>query len=202
MFKLVRGVALTIIIAAAAVNANAETFGRSDEKYNDIKDFKKWKEVVKKAEMDDIVNGPITQKWKQDIARIGSMGLSQEQEIAAVNDYINRSITYAEDSQVWGVNDYWTSPTEVLSKGYGDCEDYAIAKYYSLKMLGISEDKMRVVVLNDERKNVLHAILVVDNDQGTNYVLDNQNERVMMDTQIAYYKPIYSINEHNWWKHS
>ncbi len=200
-FKLVKCALLAVSISFLASNANADMFGHGEAKYDDIHDFKKWKEVVKKAEMDEIVNGPITQKWHADIAKIGAMGLTREQKIAAVNDYMNKSIIYAEDIDVWGVTDYWTSPTEVLAKGYGDCEDYAIAKYYSLKQLGFNDEDMRIVVLKDTRKNELHAILVI-NENGTNYVLDNQNPNVMADSQIAYYQPIYSINEHNWWKHS
>ncbi len=202
MLKLVKLGLLSFIIAGFSANANAQVFGRDEEKYDDIKDFKKWNEVIKKQEMDMIVNGPTTRKWKENIEAISKMNLTREQKITAVNDFINKSLIYTEDRDVWHVSDYWASPTESLAKGYGDCEDYALAKYFSLEQLGFTDADMRIVVLNDTRKNVLHAILVINNPEGTNYVLDNQNKSVMLDSQIAYYTPIYSINEHNWWKNT
>lgn len=203
MLKLGKIVGLGLIIASFGVNSNAQVFGRDEEKYDDIRDFKKWNEVVKKQEMDMIVNGPVTEKWKENIALIEKMNLNREDKIKVVNDFINKSIVYTEDRDNYHMNDYWASPTEALTRGYGDCEDYALAKYFTLKQLGVPEDEMRIVVLNDTRKNILHAILVIENnDGGTNYVLDNQNKAVMMDNQIAYYIPIYSINERNWWKNT
>jgi predicted transglutaminase-like cysteine proteinase len=202
MFKLVRKLFITAaIIASLSISANAEMFGHGESKFEDIKDFKKWKEVVKKNEMDMIVNDTVTSQWAEALAPLNSVEYSKEQKIAAVNSFVNQSLSYAEDSEIWGKSDYWASPTEAFTKGFGDCEDYATAKYFSLKMLGFTDDEMRIVVLKDTRKNQLHAILVV-NSNDKNYVLDNQLQDVKMDTQIAYYMPIYSINAHNWWKYS
>ena len=202
MRQLVRKIfIITAIIASLSLNAKAEMFGHGEAKFEDIKDFKKWKEVVKKNEMDLIVNNTITAQWAASLAPINSAAYTNEQKITAVNNFVNQSLSYTEDSEAWGLSDYWASPTESFTKGYGDCEDYATAKYFSLKMLGFKDEDMRIVVLKDTRKNELHAVLVVNNN-GTNYVLDNQLQDVKIDTQIAFYLPIYSINEHNWWKYS
>ena len=200
MGKLVKTL-IVIFTLTLSTHANADLFGRSEEKYTGLGDFKKWNDVVKKNELDMIVNNEVTVRWEQAVAKIKAMNLTKTQQIAMVNDFVNQSIIYADDQTVWGVPDYWTSPTEVFTKGYGDCEDYAIAKYYTLKMLGFGEDEMRLVILKDERKDELHAVLAVDNGQGS-YILDNQAESVLPDSQISYYSPIYSINEHNWWKNS
>lgn len=201
MLKLVKMVIVSFIIAVSGGNANAQMFGRSEVKYDDIKDFRKWKDVVSKYEMDVMMNDSTTQRWKDAVTQIKNAGYTREQQIVAVNDLMNRSIRYEDDSMVWGRSDYWASPTETFQKGAGDCEDYAAAKYFTLKMLGFKDEDMRIVVLKDTRKNELHAILVVEN-RGMNYVLDNQNQNVVADTQIAYYQPIYSINQNSWWKHS
>lgn len=87
-----------------------------------------------------------------------------------------------------------------MERGAGDCEDYAISKYASLRALGVPEDRMRIVILQDTAKNIPHAILAVYADNGI-LILDNQIKTVKRDTEISNYRPIYSINRQGWWLH-
>ena len=106
---------------------------------------------------------------------------------------------YREDIVNWGVQDYWASPQEFLKKS-GDCEDFAIAKYFTLKALGFPPDKMRIVVLRDTVRNLAHAVLVVYlNDDA--YVLDNLSSAVLSHTRFKHYTPQYSVNELGRWAH-
>lgn len=125
-------------------------------------------------------------------------GRAPMDQIVAVNDYMNRQ-RYLTDPRNYGVSDYWATPAQFFSRD-GDCEDYAIAKFMSLRALGMPNDMMRIVVLQDLNLRVGHAILVVYLD-GQAYVLDNQVRRVVRAESIRHYKPIYSINEHHWWLH-
>jgi predicted transglutaminase-like cysteine proteinase len=61
-----------------------------------------------------------------------------------VNDFFNRRTRFGEDSDIWGAQDYWATPLETLGRAQGDCEDFAIAKYVTLKLLGIPSDKLRL----------------------------------------------------------
>ncbi len=61
-----------------------------------------------------------------------------------VNDFFNRRTRFGEDSEIWGQSDYWATPLETLGRGEGDCEDFAIAKYVTLKLLGVPSGKMRL----------------------------------------------------------
>lgn len=61
-----------------------------------------------------------------------------------VNDFFNRRIRFGEDSDIWGKQDFWATPLETLGRAQGDCEDFAIAKYATLKLLGIPADKLRL----------------------------------------------------------
>jgi predicted transglutaminase-like cysteine proteinase len=70
----------------------------------------------------------------------------------------------------------------------------------SLRTLGFTNSEMRIVVLQDMNLRVGHAILVV-NVGGQALVLDNQVRNVVRAETIHHYRPIYSINEHNWWLH-
>lgn len=106
---------------------------------------------------------------------------------------------YREDLLNWGVQDYWEIPDEFLKKS-GDCEDYAIIKYFTLKELGFPEDSMRIVVLRDTVRNLAHAVLVVYLN-GDAYVLDNLSASVLSHTRFKHYLPQYSINEHGRWAH-
>lgn len=62
-----------------------------------------------------------------------------------VNDFFNRKIIYYEDQEVWGQADYWATPMESLSKGKGDCEDYVIAKYFTLRNMNIPDNQLRLI---------------------------------------------------------
>lgn len=62
-----------------------------------------------------------------------------------VNEFFNRRIQYAEDRDVWGAEDYWATPMETLAKGKGDCEDFTIAKYFTLLNLNIPVERLRLV---------------------------------------------------------
>ena len=119
--------------------------------------------------------------------------------ITGVNHFLNKK-DYIVDPINWGLKDYWATPRQFNRKN-GDCEDYAIAKYLSLKALGIPEMQMRIVVLNDLNLELLHAVLAVYDTTGNIYILDNQIPHVMKHNDIHHYEPVYSINEHLWWKH-
>jgi predicted transglutaminase-like cysteine proteinase len=91
-------------------------------------------------------DSPVKIRWKNMLQKISSY--SEERKVSVVNAFFNSNIAYASDMDVWGENDYWATPFEVLDKGRGDCEDFAIAKYYTLLLLGINDSKMRVLYVN------------------------------------------------------
>lgn len=116
----------------------------------------------------------------------------------AVNLYMNRS-PYIIDPVNWGIPDYWATPDEFFLKD-GDCEDYAISKFVTLKRLGVDPSLMRLVILQDENLRIAHAVLAVEID-GLFHILDNQVDGVLPHTKILHYRPVYSINEDGWWLH-
>ncbi len=118
-------------------------------------------------------------------------------QLQLVNAWVNHKIRYTADSRAFGAKDLWASPAVSL-KGRGDCEDYAIAKYASLKALGVGDDRMRIVILNDTRKKIGHAVLSVKTAMGV-YILDNQNAEPILHQLISHYAPVYSINASGRW---
>lgn len=119
-------------------------------------------------------------------------------QIHHVNRELNRR-AYVLDPVNWGVSDYWASPAQFFKKN-GDCEDFSIAKYMSLRDLGVQSNEMRVVVLNDENLKIPHAVLAVRNGNDE-LILDNQVNQVISHRVIRHYRPIFSINEEAWWLH-
>ena len=128
----------------------------------------------------------------------GLQGRDPMEQIDSVNRYMNDR-RYILDPRNYGVADYWATPGQFLSRD-GDCEDYAIAKYMSLRSLGFDDSKLRVVVLQDLNLKLAHAVLVVFHG-GTAYVLDNQIKQVVPADAVRHYQLYYSINEKYWWLH-
>lgn len=191
--------AITILVYTAD-NAQAELFGSAEIKSTNTKSFTKWREVVKRHEKELYKGDEEIQKWKNEISNLGRFNTKKET-LIAVNNYVNSKIQYRADQDVWNKSDYWASPAESFAKGQGDCDDYAIAKYFTLKQLGFNENDMRLVVLKDKSKDEIHAVLAVRN--GTSYyILDNQLEDVTPAVSITSYEPIYSINRTSWWRHN
>jgi predicted transglutaminase-like cysteine proteinase len=120
-------------------------------------------------------------------------------QLNSVNQWMNAR-PYVEDWTNWHVADYWETPGEFLTRG-GDCEDYAIAKYFSLVRLGFSPDDLRLVVIHDTKRNDFHAVLAARVD-GTVWLLDNQIARVVPMDLVTEYAPIYSLNERGWRMHA
>lgn len=135
-------------------------------------------------------------RWHSFLATLRDM--TRIEQLRAVNSYMNR-IRYVSDARNYGTIDYWATPREFFTRG-GDCEDYAIAKFMSLRELGWSSHQLRIAVVMDRRKRQAHAVLVAYH-QGNAYILDNQVGEVMRDDQVRHYHPIYSINERYWWFH-
>ena len=66
-------------------------------------------------------------------------------QLEGVNDFFNRRVRWLDDSRIWGEEDYWATPLETLGRGAGDCEDYSIAKYQTLRKLGVPSERLRMI---------------------------------------------------------
>jgi len=126
------------------------------------------------------------------------------QKLKLVNDFFN-TIPYRLDKKHWGKKDYWATPFEFMGTGAGDCEDYAIAKYYTLRKLGIPENKLRITYVKYLKKRSkfeqAHMVLTYYHKQNsTPVVLDNINKKLKLASKRKDLKPIYSFNAQGLWK--
>lgn len=123
---------------------------------------------------------------------------SRMAQIKAVNETLNL-VPYMSDEVNYGREDYWATPAEFLALG-GDCEDYAIAKYASLRALGFTPEQLRITIVDDLKEQKPHAILVVY-EGGDVFILDNQSPVTARMQDVTRYVPVFSINALHWWRH-
>lgn len=185
--------------AAKPINRYPRLFGSEEKRSGNLRPFTKWTSMFQRFEdgMQTHHSQPIVANFKTDLALFD--GLPLHRMAVRVNDLINQS-QYIIDQDNYGISDYWATPIEFFQNG-GDCEDFAIAKYAALRALGVPEERLRLAIVQDLQKDIPHAILIVYTDQGS-YVLDNQIKTVMESSDIAHYKPIFSINRDAWWLHT
>lgn len=133
---------------------------------------------------------PFAQKMQKLLPSLKSA--SPFQALSQVNRAVNNTITYREDSEAFGKSDYWANPVELAQRGVGDCEDFAIAKYWALRALGYQNSQLQLVVLKDTRRNLYHAVLAV-HDGGRTYILDNLSNNIAEQAAFPNYMPIFSF---------
>ncbi len=122
------------------------------------------------------------------------VGKSEGIKLKTVNKFFNQ-IFYETDIKNWKVKDYWATRMEFLGKAKGDCEDYAIAKYFTLKQLGIPEEKLFITYVKLIRLNQAHMVLTYfKQPKAVPYVLDNYNFKILLATKRTDLQPVYSFN--------
>jgi len=181
-------------------------FGSTEVENSRIDAFTKWTGMLARYHADEIKDAvkcsptPVFPcfhaDWLKLLAALKDKPVKQQ--LDTINRTMNRS-PYVTDPVNWGVPDYWATPDQFFRKD-GDCEDYAIAKYLSLRQLGFAADRLRIVVLQDLNLGVPHAVLIVF-VKGRAMLLDNQISDVIPASAVHHYRPIYSINEKAWWFH-
>src|SRR4051812_7018490 len=121
--------------------------------------------------------------------------VSEMEKLKVVNLFFNKQVRYVEDIDLWHEVDYWETPIEALWKGAGDCEDYAIAKYFSLRHLGVSSDKLRITYVKALRQNRAHMVLTYyATPDAMPLVLDSLIDPIQPASQRTDLLPVYSFN--------
>ena len=129
-----------------------------------------------------------------------SQSLSDTEKLEKVNQFFNSKVMFVNDIAVWGKEDYWATPLEFLSKGAGDCEDYSIAKYFTLKELGMDEQKLRITYVKAVKLNQAHMVLTYfENKRAIPLVLDNLDIEIKPANLRKDLVPVYSFNGKGLW---
>jgi len=138
------------------------------------------------------------------VQQIERSGMQDElQRLKDVNDFFNRRLAFRDDAVTWGMPDYWASPLESLDKRAGDCEDYAIAKYFSLAGAGVPTAKLRLVYVRArmQGQSLAHMVLAYYAQPGAEpLILDNLRTEVLPASQRADLTPVFSFNTEGLWQ--
>ncbi|MGM9485637.1 transglutaminase-like cysteine peptidase [Roseateles sp. NT4] len=138
------------------------------------------------------------------VQQIERSGTAEElKRLKDINDFFNRRLAFREDSVTWGVADYWASPLESLEKRAGDCEDYAIAKYFSLAASGVPTAKLRMVYVRAklQGQSLAHMVLAYyAQPDAEPLILDNLRPEVLPASQRPDLTPVFSFNTEGLWQ--
>jgi len=122
-----------------------------------------------------------------------------EEKLRRVNDFFNEQL-FVDDILHWGEKDYWATPLEFLATGAGDCEDFALAKYFTLKQAGVPESKLRLTYVKAVKLNQSHMVLTYFSTPGAvPLVLDNLDAEIRPATKRKDLVPVYSFNGEGLW---
>lgn len=131
-------------------------------------------------------------------------GLDDASRLNSVNQYFNRRIQFRPDADVWGQVDYWASPLQSLEAGAGDCEDYAIAKYFTLTAMGMPASRLRLVYVRaqlDPRTVQAHMVLAYyARPQDEPMILDNLVPDIRPASGRPDLAPVFSFNTEGLWQ--
>ena len=136
--------------------------------------------------------------WEDVLKRYS--GATDREKLEKINSFFNKKIVFANDIDLYGVNDYWATPVEFLARGAGDCEDYAIAKYFSLKMMGISEEKLRIAYVKALQYNIFHMVMLYYSNPGAEpLILDSLVDSIKPSSERRDLLPIFTFNGAGLW---
>ncbi len=155
-----------------------ETLAAMSEKYGDKAryDLLAWVELVNS----DTSNG--------DLAKLEK-----------VNLFFNK-IKFIDDILHWKKKDYWATPVEFISSRGGDCEDFSIAKYFTLRALGVAESRLNITYVKALKLNQAHMVLTYYERPGAEpLIIDNLIDDILPASQRRDLLPVYSFNASGLW---
>jgi predicted transglutaminase-like cysteine proteinase len=126
-----------------------------------------------------------------------------KEKLTLVNDFFNQNTVWVSDYDHYGIQDYWATPLELLASGGGDCEDFAIGKYFTLLALKVSMDTLKITYVkaqNADPVNQSHMVLTYfATPSAMPLVLDNLNPDIKPASERTDLTPVYSFNGQGLW---
>jgi predicted transglutaminase-like cysteine proteinase len=138
--------------------------------------------------------------WRGIMTNPKNRSLSERQKLDLVNDFMNQT-RFISDREHWGKEDYWATPVEFLSTNGGDCEDFSIAKYFTLRALGVPDEKLQITYVKEIKVyNEAHMVLAYFATQDAEpLILDNINKTIQPASTRTDLVPVYSFNGSGLW---
>ncbi len=142
--------------------------------------------------------------WQQLIE--DSKPLGTQDKLKRINEFFNRRILFLDDIKIWGQTDYWATPLETLAKGQGDCEDFTIAKYFTLLSAGMPNEQMRLIYvkarIGGAASDITQAHMVLAyyaTPDAEPHILDNLITDIRPASRRPDLQPVFSFNSMGIW---
>lgn len=121
--------------------------------------------------------------------------LDINKKLTQINLFINGSLAEFDNASM-GIDDYWMTPKEFFIKGHGDCEDYVIAKYFTLLELGVKKENLYPAIVKVQGSASFHLVLLYVEDKNKSpLVLDNLSFKILPFSKRIDLTPIAAFNE-------
>ncbi|RLV60296.1 hypothetical protein D5018_07835 [Parashewanella curva] len=128
-----------------------------------------------------------------------NQGQTEHKQLKTVNRFFNY-FQFVDDIKLWGESNYWATPMEFIGVNGGDCEDFSIAKYFTLLQLGVPEEKMRITMVKAQQLNQYHMVLAYYETPGSiPLILDNLDKQIKPANERTDLLPVYSFNGKQLW---
>lgn len=135
--------------------------------------------------------------WRKLIASADK--LTELEKLYQVNEFLNE-IRFVNDIDHWGQEDYWATPLQTLATNGGDCEDYSIAKYFTLTAMGVPASRLRITYVKALDQNQAHMVLTYYTAPDAEpLILDNLSKKILPASKRKDLVPVYSFNGKGLW---
>jgi predicted transglutaminase-like cysteine proteinase len=162
-------------------------------------DFHLSRNVLRKAE-DRYGKDAVARLMRWETLILDHVAATEIEKLDKVNAFFNETVRFVDDIDLYGVKDYWATPLEVLVRQAGDCEDFAIAKFFSLKAMGVAEDRLNIAYVKSLPYNMMHMVLTYYPHPGAEpLVLDNLVDEIHPASRRTDLMPIFSFNGSGLW---
>lgn len=139
------------------------------------------------------------ERWEELVRE--ARGLPETEKLEEVNLFFNKNIWFVDDIEHWRKKDYWATPMETMATLGGDCEDFVIAKYFTLREVGVPDEKMRLTYVRSSQVNQGHMVLTYFKTRDAEpLVLDNLTDYIDPASRRRDLTPVYSFNGRSLWR--
>lgn len=138
-------------------------------------------------------------RWRDLVTNQQNAPLSDRQKLEIANGFINE-VRFRDDIVHWKKKDYWATPLETLKTNGGDCEDFSIAKFFTLREMGVSQEKLRLTYVKALDYNQAHMVLAYyESPSAIPLILDNLVGQIQPASERQDLLPVYSFNTEGLW---
>jgi len=139
--------------------------------------------------------------WQSTLKNLDTKSVPEQ--LTGINRFFNQTIRWQSDEEIYGETDFWATPAETLGLGRGDCEDFTIAKYMSLRQLGVPADQLRLTYVKLQMtggRSQAHMVLAWYATPGSiPLILDNANAQILPASQRRDLRPVFSFTSDALW---